>query len=158
MPQSINTKNICVRKTRSASQAVKTPSAHHRIQGARQVKLRPPIFIGNQRPAIYCQPQRASGFTFLDDLAGEKITTRHPAKNTFRRHKPRAPASRKAFHSPPQLQKLGWPENELHEDDLHVLRFKIIRLFSMVQASDFTRYNIYRSEQELRIKLALQGL
>jgi hypothetical protein len=56
------------------------------------------------------------------------------------------------------LQKLGWPENELHEDDLHVLRFKIIRLFSMVQASDFTRYNIYRSEQELRIKLALQGL
>jgi hypothetical protein len=56
------------------------------------------------------------------------------------------------------LQKLGWPENELYEDDLHVLRFKIIRLFSMVQASDLTRYNIYPSEQESRIKLALQGL
>ena len=56
------------------------------------------------------------------------------------------------------MQKLGWPENELYEDDLHVLRFKIIRLFSMVQASDLPRYNIYPSEQELRIKLALQGL
>jgi len=28
----------------------------------------------------------------------------------------------------------------------------------MVQASDLTRYNIYPGEQELRIKLALQGL
>ena len=88
-----------------------------------------------------------------------KITSTHnPAQNTFRRHRPRASASRKAFHSPRQLQKLGWPEDELHEDDPHVLRFKIIRLFTMVQASDLTRYNIYPGEQELRIKLALQGL
>ena len=154
MPQSINAKNICVRKTRSASWVFKTPFPHHRSQGARQVKLRPPIFAGNQRPAIYRQPQRASGFTLLDDLAGEKITTHNPAKNTLRRHNPRAPASRKAFHSPRQLQKLGWPENELHEDDPHVLRFEIIRLFSMFQVSDLKRYNIYPSEQELRIKLA----
>ena len=154
MPQTINMKKTCVRKKHSVSWAFKTPFPHHRSQGARQVKLRPPIFAGNQRAAINCQPQRASGFTLLDGLAGEKITTRHPAKNTFRRHKPRAPASRKAFHSPRQLQKLGWPENELHEDDPHVLRFKIIRLFSMLQASDLTHYNIYPSEQESRIKLS----
>ena len=160
MPRSINTKNICMRKTCLASWAFKIPFSHHRSQitGWEIGKIKSTHIHQNQRPAIYSQSQRASGFTLLDDLAAKRSPLIIQLKNSFRRYKPRASASHKAFYSPPQLQKLKWPENELRKADPYILRFKIIRPFSLVQASDLTRYNIYPDEQELRIKLALQGL